>query len=65
MVNTDKNTSILPTGKTAIQVIERMMNLLDVLADSDEACSLKFLSEKSGLHPSTAHRILNDMVACR
>ena len=47
MVNSDKSSSILPTGKTAIQVIERMMNLLDVLADSDEACSLKFLSEKS------------------
>jgi hypothetical protein len=45
MVNIEKKTPILPTGKTAIQVIERMMNLLDVLADSDEACSLKFLSE--------------------
>lgn len=65
MINTDKKTAALTTGKTAIQVIERMMNLLDVLADSDEACSLKFLSEKTTLHPSTAHRILNDMVACR
>jgi DNA-binding IclR family transcriptional regulator len=65
MVTSDKNSPLLPTGKTAIQVIERMMNLLDALADSDETCSLKYLSEKSGLHPSTAHRILNDMVACR
>ena len=65
MTSAEKKTPILPTGKTAIQVIERMMNLLDALADSDDACSLKFLSEKSGLHPSTAHRILNDMVACR
>ena len=65
MVNLEKKPPLLPTGKTAIQVIERMMNLLDVLADSAEACSLKFLSEQTGLHPSTAHRILNDMVACR
>ncbi len=65
MVNLEKKPPILPTGKTAIQVIERMMNLLDGLAASDEACSLKLLSEQTGLHPSTAHRILNDMVACR
>ena len=41
------------------------MSLLDALADSDEAQSLKRLSELTDLHPSTAHRILNDMVACR
>jgi DNA-binding IclR family transcriptional regulator len=52
-------------SKTAIQVVERMMNLLDCLADQGEASSLKLLSQKTGLHPSTAHRILNDMVACR
>ncbi len=52
-------------GKTAIQVVERMMNLLDVLAEQEESSSLKFLAEETGLHPSTAHRILNDMVACR
>jgi len=55
----------MTTGKTAIQVIERMMNLLDVLENFDEPCSLKILAESTGLHPSTAHRILNDMVACR
>jgi DNA-binding IclR family transcriptional regulator len=55
----------MTTGKTAIQVIERMMNLLDVLEIFDEPCSLKILAESTGLHPSTAHRILNDMVACR
>jgi DNA-binding IclR family transcriptional regulator len=55
----------MTTGKTAIQVIERMMNLLDVLEIFDEPCSLKTLAETTGLHPSTAHRILNDMVACR
>jgi DNA-binding IclR family transcriptional regulator len=42
-----------------------MMSLLDALAQSDEAVSLKKLAEFTELHPSTAHRILNDMVACR
>jgi len=42
-----------------------MMCLLDALAQSDEPESLKKLSELTELHPSTAHRILNDMVACR
>ena len=52
-------------GKTAIQVVERMMNLLDALATHEEAASLKNLAEETDLHPSTAHRILNDLVACR
>ena len=52
-------------GNTAIQVVERMMNLLDALAEHEESASLKILAEQTGLHPSTAHRILNDMVACR
>ena len=53
------------TDKTSIQVIERMMMLLDVLADHPDPVSLKDLSSATGLHPSTAHRILNDMVAKR
>ena len=65
MLKNEKLASTANTGKTAIQVIERMMNLLDALALQEEACSLKFLSEATGLHASTAHRILNDMVACR
>ena len=58
-----KNTG--EVGKTAIQVVERMMNLLDALAEQEESSSLKLMAEQTGLHPSTAHRILNDMVACR
>jgi DNA-binding IclR family transcriptional regulator len=52
-------------GKTAIQVVERMMNLLEALGDHEESCSLKSLAAETKLHPSTAHRILNDLVACR
>lgn len=44
--------------KGSIQVIERMMSLLEVLADTPEPVSLKVLAQSTGLHPSTAHRIL-------
>jgi IclR family transcriptional regulator, carbohydrate utilization repressor len=49
----------------AIQVIERMFSLLDVLAAHQDPVSLKVLSERTGLHPSTAHRILNDLAIGR
>jgi IclR family transcriptional regulator, carbohydrate utilization repressor len=48
-----------------VQVIERMFNLLEVLAAKEEPVSLKEISEKTGLHPSTAHRILNDLTIGR
>ncbi|MEY4976645.1 MAG: hypothetical protein RIQ97_1840 [Pseudomonadota bacterium] len=53
-----------PTSPS-IQVIERMFMLMDVLASREEAISLKEISEKTGLHPSTAHRILNDLTLGR
>jgi DNA-binding IclR family transcriptional regulator len=42
-----------------------MFNLLEVLASREEPVSLKEISEKTGLHPSTAHRILNDLTIGR
>lgn len=54
----------LPTVP-AVQVLERMFTLMDVLASREEAVSLKEISEKAGLHPSTAHRILNDLAIGR
>ena len=48
-----------------IQVIERMFALIDVLASREEAMSLKDISEQTGLHPSTTHRILNDLTIGR
>jgi len=50
-------------SKNSIQVIERMMTLLDVLAHHHDAVSLKLLSQETGLHPSTAHRILGAMTS--
>jgi len=52
-------------GKTSIQVIERMMDLLDALARSNEPVNLKRLANSTSLHPSTAHRILNMLVEFR
>jgi IclR family transcriptional regulator, carbohydrate utilization repressor len=60
MRNTDSGTTT-PT----VQVIERLFTLLDILAGKEEAMSLKEISEKSGLHASTAHRILNDLACGR
>jgi DNA-binding IclR family transcriptional regulator len=48
-----------------IQVIERIFSLIDVLASREEAISLKEISERTGLHPSTTHRILNDLAVGR
>ncbi len=55
---------ILPSHPS-VQVLERMFSLMDVLASREEAISLKEISERTGLHPSTAHRILNDLAIGR
>lgn len=44
-----------------IQVIERLSSLLDVIAAHQDAVSLKILSAETGLHPSTAFRILSSL----
>ncbi len=61
MKSSDPNVPAAPT----VQVIERMFALIDVLASREEAMSLKEISEKTGLHPSTTHRILNDLATGR
>lgn len=53
-----------PTTPT-IQVLERGFALLDVLAAEAEPVALKDIAERTGLHASTAHRILNDLVVGR
>ncbi|HET9821997.1 MAG TPA: IclR family transcriptional regulator [Burkholderiaceae bacterium] len=49
----------------SIQVLERAFTLLDALAGQPEPMALKDIAERTGLHPSTAHRILNDLAAGR
>ncbi len=48
-------------NKPTIQVIERMMKLLEVLSHHHDPVNLKQLAQETGLHPSTAHRILAAM----
>ena len=70
-LTSSKITGMPPTAqpivpaRPAIQVIERMNALLDALARQSDPVSLKDLSSQTGLHPSTAHRILNDLVLAR
>ena len=49
-------------SRNSIQVIERMMKLLEVLAQNARPAGLKNLAQASGLHPSTTHRILGALV---
>ncbi len=49
----------------AIQVLERATCLLDALASQPDPVTLKELAQTTGLHPSTTHRILNDLVLAR
>jgi DNA-binding IclR family transcriptional regulator len=52
-------------NKSSIQVIDRMMSLLDSLARYPTPVNLKQLAAATRLHPSTAHRILSVMVENR
>lgn len=55
----------IATETPVIQVMERMFSLLDVLATYRDPVSLKTIAAATKLHPSTAHRILNDLVIGR
>lgn len=58
-------TAVDAAAKPTVQVIERIFTLIEILASREEPVSLKEISEHSGLHPSTAHRILNDLAIGR
>jgi IclR family transcriptional regulator, carbohydrate utilization repressor len=49
------------SAKPAIQVLERTFHIMNVLASRSEPMALKDVAEATGLHASTAHRILNDL----
>jgi len=55
-----KNQKSQPVS-SSIQVIDRMVTLLDALA-AEGSASLKILAAETALHPSTAFRILNSMI---
>ena len=47
---------------SSIQVIDRSASLLDAISQYDQPTSLKILSADTGLHPSTAFRILGALI---
>lgn len=47
---------------SSIQVIDRSVSLLDAISQYEEPVSLKILSADTGLHPSTAFRILGALM---
>jgi DNA-binding IclR family transcriptional regulator len=55
------STNNLKSG-ARIQVIDRATLLLDALSRYSKTAKLKVLSAETGLHPSTAHRILNSLI---
>jgi len=65
--STSPSASSLPVNgsQLSIQVLQRTMKLLDVLASHSEPVALKDLAAATGLHTSTTHRILNDLVVGR
>ena len=46
----------------SIQVIDRSARLMEAIATSSQPASLKILSAETGLHPSTAFRILGSLI---
>lgn len=60
-----KKSPLSAPPKPSVQVLERVFALIDILADHEETVSLKEISERTGLHPSTAHRLLNDLTIGR
>ena len=59
------NAVAIKQTKSSIQVIDRMMNLIETLAAHPAPANLKQLAGETHLHPSTAHRILAVMVENR
>lgn len=49
-------------AQSRIQVIDRASQLLDAIARYSTPVKLKVLSADTGLHPSTAHRILHSLI---
>ena len=52
----------MKTATSPIQVLDRAVGLLDALSRYAEPVSLKFLTADTGLHASTAFRILSALV---
>jgi len=47
---------------SSVQSVDRTLILLDHLAAAGKSCSIKYLSECTGLHKATVHRLLQTLV---
>lgn len=56
-------TRATPTRKPSVQVIGRVLTVLQILADHSASLSLQEISQKANLPSSTAFRILTDLAA--
>lgn len=65
MISPSEQDSVQGRSGGRIQVIDRAAALLDAIARYQEPVSLKVLSAETGLHVSTAHRILASLVENR
>jgi len=60
---TPESTESKENKGSSIQVIDRMMTLINALAAHGDPITLKQLAHATQLHPSTAHRILGALIA--
>lgn len=49
-------------GQQGVQSVERTLLLLEQMSENSDGCSIKYLSETTGLHKSTVHRLLQTLV---
>ena len=52
-----------PSKRKTVQSVDRALKLLEILSSGNLGYSLSELSERSGLHPPTAHRLLATLAA--
>lgn len=67
MIDLNSHAAMLPEARSpyAVQVLARSADILQYLAQQSLPVSLKEIAANSGLHASTAHRILNDLAISR
>ena len=49
-------------SENTVQSIDRVIDILEALAEEKGVCSITGLSQKTGLHKSTVHRLLNTLL---
>lgn len=50
------------SSENTVQSIDRVIDILEALAEEKGVCGITVLSQKTGLHKSTVHRLLNTLL---